>query len=161
MIYKHSQMKQRLPLILVVTILFTLLYTCTKHKFTTDPQLKVKSISPNTVFNGDIIVMNADFTDAEGDIDSALIVYKWYKVDSVTKKDTFRYSIADIKLPPKTKEGEIFVKFEYNSNNFPNIASPISGVSKDTTATFGLILKDKAAHRSNYSESDRIRLKKV
>jgi len=133
--------------------------SCKKDKFTTEPQVKVTSISPDEVFAGNLINLKADYTDNEGDLDSALIVYKFYSANTVTKHDTFPYPFKGLNLPPKTRDATLVVTFEYHSTNTGNVTLP--SVSKDTTATLGLILIDKASHRSNYSESDRIRLKKV
>jgi hypothetical protein len=52
------------------------------------------------------------------------------------------------------------VQFEYGSVNNPNGYPTFSSVVQDTTATIGLILIDAANHRSNYSESGKIRLLK-
>jgi hypothetical protein len=142
-------------LILLPTLI--LLAACTKNKFTTDPQVTVKSVSPGEVNFGDILTIDAKFTDKEGDIDSALIVYKWYASDIVTMSDTLRYNFAGLKLPAKTTQGEMTIRFEYGSNNTGYL--PFAPVSKDTTGTFGLILIDKGSHRSNYSESGKVRLK--
>jgi hypothetical protein len=143
-------------------ILFSVIIVvaCNKDKFTTVPQVELKSISPETVFNGDIIKLEGKYTDQEGDLDSVLIVYKWYNNTTVVRKDTFRYSFDGIGIPTKTREADIVITFEYNTNNNPDLV-PLPGVSiKDTTATLGLVLKDKAANRSEYQESDKIRLKK-
>lgn len=139
----------------VITVL-----ACNKDKFTTVPQVELKSISPETVFNGDIISLEGKYTDQEGDLDSILIVYKWYNNTTVVRKDTFRYAFDALGIPTNTRQAEIDVTFEYNTNNYPDLV-PLPGVSiKDTTASLGLILKDKEANRSEYKESDKIRLKK-
>lgn len=141
----------------VLFALVVIAFACTKDKFTTEPQVSVKSISPSVVFNGDIITMKGKYTDLEGDIDTVLVVYKWYDGATVVKNDTFRYPFSPLDVPPKTQEADINVTFAYNNTNNPPY---LPGVSKDTTASLGLILKDKSSHRSNYSESDKIRLKK-
>lgn len=139
---------------------FIIILSCNKDKFTTVPQVRINSISPTTVFNGNIIDMKGDYTDQEGDLDSALIVYKWYNGAAVVKKDTFRYSFTALDLPAKTKEADIVINFQYNTSN-PNGFVTLPGVSpRDTTASLGLILIDKAKNRSNYAESKQIRLKK-
>lgn len=140
-------------------VAFALILTkCNKDKFTTDPQVTVKSISPNTVHNGDIVSLKSRFSDDEGDIDQVLIVYKWYEDATAVLNDTFRYSFSNLKLPVGTRQGDLNVTFEYNTDNFPDIVT-LTGVSeRDTTATLGLLLVDKKGHRSNYSESDKIRL---
>lgn len=134
-----------------------LLAACHKDKFTTDPQVTVKSVSPGEINLGNIFTIDAKYTDKEGDIDSALLVYKWYDGDVMTMVDTLAYPFDGLGLPPKTAQGEITIRFEYGTANTNYL--PFSSVSKDTTATFGLILLDKGKHRSNYSESGKVRLK--
>ena len=141
----------------ILSALLVITIACNKDKFTTEPKVTVKSITPSVVFSGDIILMKSKYTDLEGDIDTVLVVYKWYNGATVVKNDTFRYAFSTLGVPVKTQEADLNVSFEYNTTNNPPY---LPGVSKDTTATLGLILKDKASHRSNYSESSQIRLKK-
>lgn len=150
-------MKQRLVLPLLFAVLIV---SCNKDKFKTEPQVTIKSITPSTVFNGDVITIKGDYTDDEGDVDSVLIVYKWYNGATEIPVDTLRYTFARLNLPVKTRQADLEINFEYNTNNIPDMV-PLSGVSlRDTTATFGLVLKDKKGQRSNYSQSDKIRLKR-
>lgn len=140
----------------LIVALFTV--SCNKDKFTTVPQVKVKSITPTTVTNSNVITMKSEYTDEQGDIDSILVVYKWYNGTTVSFKDTFRFAAATLGVPDKTRQADINVIYEYNTNNTGGAYLP--GVTKDTTATFGLVVKDKKANRSEYSESEKIRLKK-
>lgn len=150
-------MKLRL---LLIPALVLIVLACNKDKFTDTPQVEIKSISPTTVFSGDVISLKGKYTDDQGDLDSILIVYKWYNASTVVRKDTFRYTFSDLGVPNKTRQADIEVNFEYNTNNNSALV-PLPGVSlRDTTATFGLILKDKAKHVSEYKESNQIRLKK-
>lgn len=150
-------MKQRLLLILVLIVT---VMACNKDKFTTEPKVTIKSISPGTVNNGDIITLRSNYTDDEGDLDSVYVVYKWYNGTAIVRNDTFRYDFGMLNLPTKLREADMNVVFEYNTNNNPDLV-PLPGVSlRDTSATFGLVLIDKAKHRSNYAESEKIRLKK-
>ncbi|MBL7733021.1 MAG: hypothetical protein JNM88_17760 [Chitinophagaceae bacterium] len=148
-------MRYCLFLILAVATLVT---ACNKDKFTTTPQVKIKSISPSEVFFSDIIRMQGSFTDEEGDVDSVLIVYKWYNGSTAIPRDTFRYKLDVLNVPDKTRQADIEVTFEYHTNNNPDLRF-LPSVLKDTNATFGLILKDKDGNRSEYAESDQIRLK--
>ena len=134
--------------------------SCNKDKFTTIPQVTLKSIKPDVVVSGNILTLKGEFTDDEGDIDSALIVYKWYNGAVAVVHDTIvRQTFEDFDLPAKTRQGEFFVDFEYNTNNTglriltaPNV--------RDTTGSLGVIFIDKAGNRSEYKESSLIRLKK-
>ena len=145
--------------LLLLSALIVLVIACGKDKFTTEPKVTVRSISPSDVFSGDIILMKSKYSDLEGDLDTVLVVYKWYNGATVVRNDTFRYAFSTLGVPVKTQEADLNVTFEYNTNNNPDLRF-LPGVSKDTTATLGLILKDKKANRSNYSESKQIRLKK-
>jgi len=152
-----SLMRYRSVLVLLVA---AGLFACNKDKFKTEPQVTVKSISPSTVFNGDVITIKGNYTDDEGDVDSLLIAYKWFNGATEIVVDTLRISFNRLNLPAKTRQADLQIQFEYNTNNIPDMV-PLPGVSlRDTTASFGLLLKDKAGQRSNYSESDKIRLKR-
>ncbi len=139
--------------------LFVLSNACNKDKFKTEPQVEINSISPSVLNSGDVLTLKGSYTDDEGDIDSILIVYKWYNGSTPIPVDTGRFAFSRLNVPAKTREAEIMLQYEYNTNNIPQLV-PLSGVIRDTTATFGLILKDQEGHRSNYAESDKIRLKK-
>lgn len=142
-------------------LLVFVIAACSKDKFKTEPQVKIKSIAPGTVRDGDIITIKGDFTDDEGDLDSILIVYKWYNGAAVVKPstgDTLRYTLETMNLPAKTRQADMIIEYEFGTLNIDGLAK-LPGVSRDTTATLGVILKDKAGNRSNYAESEKIRLK--
>lgn len=145
---------------LLLLTLFVISISCNKGKFTTVPQVKIESIKPETVFSGNIITVAGNFTDEEGDVDSVFVVRKYFAGAIATKIDTLeKISITNFNIPPKTREAGITLTYEYNTNNNPSLRF-LPGVSKDTTATFGFVLKDKAANRSVFAESKPIRLKK-
>ncbi|MER3497282.1 MAG: hypothetical protein C4308_00910 [Chitinophagaceae bacterium] len=142
-----------------LVIISLVVVACSKDKFTTKPQVEVRSVSPNPVLSGNLITIKAHFTDDEGDLDSVLVIYKWYNGNTVTKADTLgRYGESILQLPKKIREADIFLRYSYNNFNSNTIA--LSAVPKDTTATFGLILIDKKKNRSDYSESEKISIKK-
>ena len=145
---------------IIIAALVVFVAACSKDKFTSAPQIEIKSISPSTVFSGDIIRVKGKYTDKEGNLDTVLVVYKFYNNALVTRNDTFRFPFAALKLPPKTTEADIDLIFEYNTLNTDFAKLSGSNITRDTTATLGIILKDKDSLRSNYSESSRIRLKK-
>ena len=130
---------------------------CGKDKYTTIPQVTINSISPGTVHSGDIVVLKGKYTDQEGDIDSVLIVRKFYDGATATKTDTLeRIEFALTGVPKNTRQADLQLTFEYNT--FNTTYRSLSGVQKDTTATLGLLLIDKKANRSEFKESDKIRL---
>lgn len=137
-----------------------LMASCNKDKYTTIPQVSIESITPSVVLSGNVIEMNGKYTDLEGDVDSALIVYKWYNGTTAVRFDTFRYGFSQLGIPLGVQRAELSLEFEYNTNNYPDLTK-LPGVSqRDTTAAFGLLLIDKLKNRSNYAESPTIRLKK-
>jgi hypothetical protein len=139
---------------LIILSVLVILIACNKDKFTTAPQVKIKNISPANVLNGNLIELKGSFTDDEGDLDSVYIVYKYYNGATATKTDTFRNSYESLGVPANTRSAEITVSYTYNQSNPPYLP----GVNKDTTASLGLLLIDKAGQRSNYAESEKIRL---
>lgn len=143
-----------------MTISGLLMAGCNKEKYTTVPQVSIESITPSVASSGNVIELNGNYTDLEGDIDSALIVYKWYNGTAAVRKDTFRLGFGQLGVPAGVQRAELILQFEYNTNNYPNLTK-LPGVSqRDTTAAFGLLLIDKQMNRSNYAESPTIRLKK-
>lgn len=141
-----------------VIIFILVVVACNKNKITAAPQVTVKSISPGQVYQGNVIKLDTKFTDKEGDLDSVLIVYKWYANTTVTFNDTLRYSIGGLNIPPDTRQADIIVQFAYGRFVSDYALLPGSPVAKDTTASLGLVLVDKAGLRSGYSESGKIRL---
>lgn len=133
---------------------------CNKDKYTTIPQVSISSITPAVVSSGNVIELKGKYTNLEGDVDSALIVYKWYNGTTAVRKDTFRYGFSQLGMPTGVQRADLILQFEYNTNNYPDLTK-LPGVSlRDTTAAFGLLLIDKLKNRSTYAESNTIRLKK-
>lgn len=149
-------MKQMLVPVLA---LLAITLSCNKDKFKTEPQVEVLSISPETVVSGSEIYFTGEFTDDEGDVDSVLVAYQWFNGATVIAVDTFRLTLDALGVPSGTRRAEIQIGLEYNRQNNPSLQF-LSGVSRDTTASFSFILKDKAKHKSNVAESSKIRLKR-
>jgi hypothetical protein len=144
----------------LLILLAVVVVSCNKDKFTTIPQVTINSIQPNIVVSGNVLTLKGEFTDQEGDLDSALVVYKWYNGTTAVLHDTIiRQTFEDFDLPAKTRQGEYRIDFEYNTNNTglriltaPNV--------RDTSGGLGVIFIDKAGNRSEYKESSLIRFKK-
>lgn len=141
-------------------LLLSVLFACSKDKFTSEPKVEIRSIQPATVYNGNVIRLLGSYTDEEGDVDSVYIVYKWFNGTTATRIDTLmRFPTGRLGIPAQLRKSDIAVEFEYNTYNQSNLLT-LPGVTKDTSATLGLILIDKTRKRSNYAESNKIRLKK-
>jgi hypothetical protein len=150
-------MKFRLTYI-IPFLLLAVFFACKKEKFTTAPQVKIKSITPNVVVKGNLITVTASFTDDEGDIqDSVILVFKRYNGSTTLTTDTTKIFIGKLGVP-NTRSGEIDVLISYGEI----IAGALflNTESVDREASYGIILKDKGGNRSNYAESKKITLKK-
>jgi hypothetical protein len=145
-------------ILLIGTVLIA--FACGKDKFTTVPQVEIKSIAPDDVQQGNILQLRGEFRDQEGDIDSIFVVYKWYDGAIIRLDDTLKKSFDVFELPNNTREGDIVVAYAYGQQIDGYALLPGSPVAKDTTATLGLMLKDKKGNVSNYAESAPIRLRK-
>ncbi|MEY3324438.1 MAG: hypothetical protein RLZ11_752 [Bacteroidota bacterium] len=149
-------MKRSLLFILITV----LVVACSKDKFTSEPKVEIRSIQPATVLSGNVIRLLGSYTDEEGDIDSVYIVYKWFNGNTATLIDTLmRFPTGRLGIPAQLRQSDIAVEFEYNTYNQTNMLT-LPGVTRDTSAALGLILIDKTRKRSNYVESNKIRLKK-
>lgn len=146
-------------IVLLCLIIAGIFMACNKDKFTTTPQIKIKSVSPETVGQGNVIEVRGKFTDEEGDLDSVFVVYKWY--DGATAAivfDTIKYSVDILGLPKNTREGDLLLTFAYGIQiDGVTQLTPTPSI-RDTSATFGIVLKDKGANRSDYAESPKLRL---
>lgn len=145
--------------IFVSIVLATTLLACSKDKFKTEPQVDIKSFGPSEVHKGELFTLRAEVTDKEGDVqDSVLLVRKRYNGATALPADTLRYSIREFNSPVKSKV-EISAVFSYGELRDNYIFENLE--TKDTDITMGILVTDKAGHRSNYAESGKIVLKKL
>ncbi len=148
-------------LLSLLTFSVFLFAACKKEKYTTEPQIKFKSISPSVVVKTNIISFVCSFTDQEGDIqDSVLYVFKRYNGAVTLTIDTVRLKLNPDAIPIG-RLGEIELRFSYGEQVNDNSAAFLSLESVDREVSFGLLIRDKAQHRSNYVESGKIILKKL
>lgn len=150
-------MKSFLLILFAATIV---LIACKKDKFTTEPQLKFKSVSPSSAVKNNIINFIVSFTDDEGDIqDSVLLVLKRFNSSGgIFTLDTLRLQMNPDEIPV-ARQGDINIKFGYGELITGTFFLNLETVDRE--ASFGLIIRDKAGHRSNYVESDKIILRKL
>lgn len=147
--------------LLLLIFAATAFAACNKDKFQTVPQVEITSFGPEEVVKGQLIKLTADVTDKEGDTqDSVYVVRKRFNGTTLLNVDTTRYYIAALGAPKKQKI-EVQVLFLYGELK-PEVA-PIQNLETfaDRNFALGLIVVDKAGHRSQYVESDQIVLKKL
>lgn len=145
---------------IVLASLAVMLTACKKGRFETVPQVRITDFGPKTVVTGDLIVIKADVTDKEGDVqDSALFCRKKISLQNfLVQTDTIRKSLKELGIP-SAQEYELTLSLLYGQKVTEYEYQPNSdGV--DRKLTFGIIVRDKAGNRSKYVESDTIVLKK-
>lgn len=134
--------------------LAVLVFACSKDKFETTPQLRLKSQSVEVVpINGNLRLV-FEFTDKEGDINDTLFFKKERlnirKVE--TKVDSLGIPVPDF---PKTQKGEFIINFDYESYLksaiYPPRANPgeLPEKYESDTLRMKFILRDKAGHKSD------------
>ncbi len=140
-------MKTKILILLAIPVMF---YTCKKDTYTTKPQISVKSISSTTISQGQVLLFEIEFTDAEGDIQDTLFYQKYSRTCPSApgvQIPNGRSKVPDFTPTPDLK-GVLEVGFGYNAN-IPGYPS-ISGCgTKNDTAYFKFWLKDKANNRSD------------
>jgi hypothetical protein len=140
----------RLILILATAII---IFSCTKDKFTTKPQLKYKSVNTTTVSGNQEIRIRFDLTDKEGDFTSFLGVKKTVKGCPLSNFiDSTKYFIPADFLSSKEKEGEVVVTFD-KSIRGSNACSLPGGATRPDTTVYSFWTKDKAGNVSDTAYS--------
>jgi hypothetical protein len=143
----------------VFCVVASAIIACGKDKFKTEPQVEIISFGPSEVNKGELFTLRAIVTDKEGDVqDSVLLVRKRYTGSILLTTDTLRYSIRELNSPTKTKI-EVQAVFSYGELRDNYIFQNLE--SSDRDLTVGVIVRDKAGHRSAYVESGKILLKKL
>lgn len=98
---------------LVVSVLIVLM-ACSKDKYQSTPQIKIKSISSDVVTQGSDWNATLTFTDKEGDVDGTVFIRKVrinQRVVAKTLFDTINYKIPDF---PAYSTGEITIRIANN-----------------------------------------------
>lgn len=142
-------------LVLLASVSALIVVACSKEKYTTEPQIKFKSVSPSEAEKGDIISFTCSFTDEEGDIqDSIIFVVKRFA--TIPTIDSFALKLNPDVIP-EGRLGDIQIQFRYGEID-PNYVF-LNQESTDTPVSFGMMITDRAGHRSNWVESSQIILK--
>ena len=131
-------------------LLFLSLLGCNKDKYKTVPSLTYKSVNTTVLNRNETLKFTLSFTDAEGDLTDSITVVKIVTVCPAGLNGSF---VQPYKLPEfptgKNQQGEIVVSYNYNDVN-PKC------VSRNDTAVFKFVLKDKAQNKSDTAVSEPI-----
>jgi hypothetical protein len=154
---KVKRMKTKLLILLAIPVMF---YACKKDTYTTKPQLSIRSINSTTLKQGDLLLFQLNFTDAEGDIQDTLWVQKISKICPGTPGAQFisKNKVPDF-TPTSNLKGILEIGYAYNAS-IPGY-NAISGCgTKNDTCYFKFWLRDKAKHISDTLSTQEIVLLK-
>lgn len=143
--------------ILLLAVAATVLFACGKDKFKTEPQVEIKSFGPSEVTLGQLFTLRAIVRDKEGDTNDSVLLVRKLQTNTGIRVDTLRRSVASFGAPENstieitaiTSYGRLLDNYLY-----------VDAQTADRTIAFGVIVIDKAKHRSAYVESGTIILKK-
>ena len=123
---------------------------CQKDKFTTKPQLKIKSINSTDISGADVLQITINITDKEGDYSSFFAIKKTIAncpagnyIDSSSK-----FSIPQGFLDTKKNEGDIIIALDKKDRG-ANFCSGPGGSVKIDTAIFSFWTRDLAGNKSD------------
>ena len=122
---------------------------CTKNKFTTKPQLKIKSINSTDISGSQNLIFVLSLTDKEGDFTSFFAVKKTVNTcPSSNFIDSSLFQLPQNFLDTKKREGEITITLDRIHRGANTCLAPGGGVKVDT-AIFSFWTRDKAGNVSD------------
>jgi len=147
------KLKQIIPVFLILIIT-----ACSKDKFTTEPQIEIKSMSTEVVPANSGIRFTIEFRDKEGDMNDSLFVKKVRLNQRVveTNLDSFWTKIPSF---PKHTEGEFLVDLNYQSiisATFPPSVPGNPNEREPDTLVVKFLAKDAEGNKSDTVTSDRV-----
>lgn len=134
---------------LLILFIFVILAGCEKTKFTTEPQLKIKSISSTDISNSQVLTIIMDLTDKEGDFSPFFVVKK--TVNSCPSSDFIDSTLFQIPsdfIKTKKTEGEVRITLDRIHRGANTCLAPGGGVKVDT-AIYSFWTRDLGGHSSD------------
>ena len=144
----------RLALILVAVFA---VIGCRPDKFTTIPQLKVKSINSKTISGDQVLRIRLTLTDKEGDFSNFFAIRKTVAScpSSNFTDSSALFAIPTDFLNTNKKEGEIEITLTKGQRGGNTCPAPGGGVKPDTTI-FSFWTRDRAGNKSDTARTDPI-----
>lgn len=138
---------RRTHLLILLTLIAAI--SCDKNKYTTKPQITLKSITPTEMGRDNVLSIVLEFTDKEGDITDSMYFVK--QILNENQKGTLQeFLISRIKLPiyPKAIQGEMEVRLARRIGfGVPLMGDPLT--AQDDTVVFHMAVKDAAGNWSD------------
>jgi hypothetical protein len=145
--------------LLINTGLAVALLSCSKDKYETKPQLRIKSVNTKEVAIGETLSVIFEFTDKQGDVSDSLYIFR----ERLNVHGPVTTPKSDYKLPnfPETTKGEIEVNFRYAFDltaTINEIRIPGSNPSRNEPDTMRLkfVVKDKGGNFSDTAVLDNL-----
>jgi hypothetical protein len=142
---------------IIIFIICLFIVSCGKDKYTSTPQLKFVSVSPDVVARGVIVgssnipVITLNVTDAEGDLgyiagkDTSFVFIKSY-INKVARIKIDSFKMPDIRsVSTKNFQADIVI----NTFDFLRGSSPPPPRGKADTLTYDIYVVDFAKNKSN------------
>lgn len=156
----------KIPLLIVLIAVCVLMATCSKDKYTTKPQLELKSVNGTSFSDFSDIKFQFTVTDKEGDIQDTMWVQKVSLVcnDLSNPSDSINQLPTPYLVPDFTETKNLKVELDVNYTVGTNAGTypPISRCSdqRNDSLYFRFWLKDKAGNVSDTVTSETITLQK-
>ncbi|THU31142.1 hypothetical protein FAM09_29100 [Niastella caeni] len=146
-------------LVLYSALSLILFVACSKDKFQDAPSVTIKSITPTQVPLQSSMVMELEFTDKQGDVDSIFLIKSRLNSVQVPVLNNFYLPFKLPDFPEKTK-GDIKITLTYNeylvtaqkARNQPGAPND----REPDTLNFKIVLKDKSGNVGDTVITDNI-----
>jgi len=135
---------------ILIFIAVGLFIGCGKDKFTTKPQLKIKSINSTDISGSQELRITLSATDKEGDYSPFFAIKKTVAAcpSSNYTDSSGKFNIPGGFIDSKTKEAEIIVTLSKTDRGANTCFAPGGGVKVDT-AIFSFWTRDRAGNVSD------------
>jgi len=134
--------------VLIFLALFAVV-SCDKNKYTTKPQITIKSVSPAEWTRDNILSIVLEFTDKEGDItDSMYFVKQILNENQKGLPQEFQTSMIKLPIYPKAIQGEMEIRFARRIGfGVPLMGDPLT--AQNDTVIFHMAVSDRAGNWSD------------
>jgi hypothetical protein len=152
-----KRMKTKLLILLAIPVMF---YACKKDTYNTKPQISIKSINSKELKQGELLIFQLTFTDAEGDIQDSLWIQKISRTcpNTAGAQFTSRVLIPDF-TPTSNLKGILEVGYAYNAN-IQGYSSMSGCGTRNDTCYFKFWMQDKQKNKSDTITTENIVLLK-
>ena len=136
----------------LVGLTLVTLVSCNKDKLATKPSLKLKSIGPTLVSNGESLTINLEFADLEGDISDTVYVEK-IRINKQSTATVRNFLELAVPAVPNPTRGNIILSLGFQTHLVSAIDPPVISLNPLVLENDSLILKmrlrDQAGHYSD------------